>query len=43
MLDGKSSPGQEPSNNGIEQTNGGPRSMTPFAVHPERYVSKKKR
>jgi hypothetical protein len=26
---------RRPQNNGLEQTNGGPRSMTPFAAHPE--------
>jgi hypothetical protein len=30
--------GQEPSNNGIEQTNGGRRMMMPFAAHPGRWT-----
>jgi hypothetical protein len=30
--------GQEPSNIGIEQTNGGMQMMTPFAAHPGRYL-----
>ena len=27
-----------PPNTGIEQTNGGPRLMTPFAAHPDCYT-----